>query len=100
MNELTKAQPPNWNWLEHTREMFDQAEEWGWDHLSLLACWEHGPNIYRLSGTQMVPADLGGRQNGYGEHIRKFEIVGDVRDLPGMLDQLNAEFRAAVTARN
>lgn len=82
----------NWNWLEHTGEMFQSLEDRGWDHLHLAPCWEHGPDIYRLSGSQYLPPAFGGVR-------KRFEIVGDVRDLPGMGEQLNDEFRAVVTAR-
>lgn len=81
-----------WDWLAFTGDLFTSLEARGWDHLHLAPCWEHGENIYRLSGSQWLPPAIGGMR-------RKFEIVGDVRDLLGMGDQLNDEFQSAVTAR-
>lgn len=82
----------SWKWLEKTDTLFRKLEALGWDHLHLAPCWEHGPNIYRLAGSQYLPPAFGDRR-------QRFEVVGDVRELLQMGKQLDDEFRAAVTSR-
>lgn len=48
----------NWKWLEKTDTLFRKLEALGWDHLHLAPCWEHGPNIYRLAGSQYLSKNL------------------------------------------
>lgn len=81
-----------WDWLAKTDKLFRKLEALGWDHLHLSPSWDHGPDIYRLSGSQYLPPAFGGSR-------KRFEILGDVRELLQMGKQLDDEFRSAVTAR-